>query len=142
MVGALQGEEEVGDLLAGAESGRGGRVRAPQRPAFPALPGRRPGMGVWLGGVQAGALPVQREHVRVHLPYLPDEHGPLAGRQEAVPLSENENQTLLTASPAGGLGVGLRPVAADAFLPQVRLNVCVLSQGRSMASKWAALCCY
>lgn len=118
--GALPGEEALRDLFAGAESGSGGRFRAAQCPLSPALPGWRPGLGVWHGSMQAAALPVKREHVRVHLPHLPDEHGPLVGRNEAFSVPENENQALPAGSPAGGLGVGVHPVGADAFLPQVR----------------------
>lgn len=72
--------------------------------------------------MQAGALPVMCEHVRVYLPHLPDEHGPLAGCNEAVSVPENENQALLAGSPAGGLGASLHSGTADAFLPQVRQN--------------------
>lgn len=120
LVGAVPGEEALGDLLAGAESRRGGCFRAAQRPVFSALPGWRPGLGVWLGGVQAGALPVEREHVRVHLPHLPDEHGPLVGGDEAFSVPENADQAFPVGPPAGDLDLSLHPVAADAFLPQVR----------------------
>lgn len=122
LVGALPGEETLGDLFVGAESGSGGRFLAARCPFFPALPGWRPGLGVWLGCVQAGALPVKCEHVCVHLPHLPDEHGSLAGRNEAFSVPENENQALPDGSPAGGLDVSVHSVPADAFLPQVRLK--------------------
>lgn len=122
LVGTVPGEEALSDLLVGAESLRGRCFRAAQRPVFPALPGRRPGLGVWLGGVQAGALPVEREHVRVHLPHLPDEHGPLVGGDEAFSVPENANQAFPVGPPAGDLDVSLHPVTADAFLPQVRLH--------------------
>lgn len=122
MVGAVPGEEALGDVFAGVESGCGGCSGVAQRPSVPAVPGRRAGMGVWLGGVQAGPLPVEREHVRVHLPHLSDEHGPLAGRHKALYVSEDENQALPAGSPAGGLGAGVRPVVADAILPQVILK--------------------
>lgn len=120
VVSALPGEEALSDMLVGAESGSGRRFRAAQCPSIPAVPGRRPGLGVWLGCVQAGALPVGCEHVCVHLPHLPDEHGPLAGCHQAFHIPENENQTLPAASPAGSLGVSVPPVCAGAFLPQVR----------------------
>lgn len=79
-------------------------------------------MGVRPGCVQAGALPVQREHVCVHLPHLPDEHGPLAGSDKAFPVPENENQAFPPGSAAGDLGVGIHPLLANAFLSQVRLK--------------------
>lgn len=120
LVSALPGEEALSDLFVGAESGSGGRFRAAQRPVFPALPGWRPGLGVWLGCMQAGALPVRCQHVWVHLPHLPDEHGPLAGCNQAFYVPENENQTLPAGSPAGSLGVSVHPGRAGAFLPQVR----------------------
>lgn len=116
----MPGEEALSDLFVGAESFSGGRFRAAQRPSFPALPGWRPRLGVWLGSMQAGALPVKCKHVRVHLPHLPDEHGPLVGRNKAFSVSENENQALPAGSPAVGVGVSVHPVTADAFLPQVR----------------------
>lgn len=127
LVGVLSREEALSDLFVSAESGSGGRFRAAQRPFFPALPGWRPGLGVWLGSMQAGALPVECEHVRVHLPHLPDEHGPLDGRNEAFSDPENENQALPAGFPAGGLGVSVHPGSADAFLPQVRLKFPLLS---------------
>lgn len=118
MVGVLQGEEALSDMLVGAESGCGRCLGAAQRPFLPAVPGWRPGLGVWLGNMQTGALLVQCEHVRVHLPDLSDEYGPLAGRKQAFSVPEDENQTLPAGSPAAGLGVSVSPGVADAFLPQ------------------------
>lgn len=122
LVGAVPGEEAFSDLFVGAESGSGGCICAAQCPFFPPLPDRRAGLGVWLGCMQASALPVQCEHVCVHLPHLPDELGPLAGCNEAFPVPETENQALPASYPAGGLGVSVHPVPADAFLPQVWLK--------------------
>lgn len=122
LVGAVPGEEALSDLFVGAESGSGGCFCAAQCPLFPPLPDCTTGLGVWLGCVQASALPVQCEHVCVHLPHLPDELGPLAGRNEAFPVPEIENQALPAGYPAGGLDVSVHPVPADAFLPQVWLK--------------------
>lgn len=73
--------------------------------------------------MQTCALPVQREHVWVHLPDLPDEHRPLAGGHQAFSVPKNKDQTLPAGSPVGGLDVGIRPVHTNAFLPQVRPKV-------------------
>lgn len=72
--------------------------------------------------MQADPLPGKREHVCVHLPHMSYEHGPLAGSHKALYVSENENQALPAGSTAGGLGDGVRPVVADAILPQVILK--------------------
>lgn len=125
LVGALPGEEALGDVSVGAEPGDGRRLRPAERPSFPQIPGWRKGLGVWHRGVQAGALPVKCEHVRVHLPDLSDEHGPLAGCLEAFHVSQNEDQALAPGSPAGSLGVSVPAVTADALLPQVSLNPCL-----------------
>lgn len=122
LVGALPGQEALSDLFVGAEPGSGRCLCSAQRPSFSAVPGWRPRLGVWLSSVQTGALPVKCEHVRLHLPHLPDEHGPLAGCHEAFSFPENEDQAFPPGSPACGLGDGVHPVTADAFLPQVRLN--------------------
>lgn len=106
----------------GAESGPGGCVCAAQRAVVPSFPARAEGLGVRFGGVQGGALPVQREHVRVHLPHLPDEHGPLAGRHQALPVPEDEDQTLPAGLADGHLDFSLPLLAANAFLPQVRIQ--------------------
>lgn len=118
LVCVLQSEEEISDLFIGAESGHGGCFCAAQRSSFLAVPGRRPGLGVWLSGMQAGALPVKCEHVRVHLPHLPYEHGPLDGCHKAFCVSENENQAFPVVPPAGSLGDFVHPGTADALLPQ------------------------
>lgn len=120
LVGAVSGEEALGDLHPGAESGPGGRFRAPQRAAVTALPGWGAGLGVRVGHLQAAALPVQREHVRVHLPHLPDEHGPLAGRHQALPVPENADQKVPAGLADGSLDFSVRLLPADAFLPQVK----------------------
>lgn len=125
MVGALPREEALGDVSVGVEPGDGRRLRPAERPAFPQIPGWRTGLGVWLSGVQAGALPVKCEHVCVHLPDLPDEHGPLAGCLQAFCVSKNEDQALAPGSLAGSLGLSVSAVTADAILPQVSLKLCL-----------------
>lgn len=128
LVGPVSGEETLSDLFVGAQSVTGGCLRAAQRSFFPAILGRRPGLGIRLSGMQAGALPVKCEHVRVHLPHLPDEHRSLAGRYKAFHVTENQNQALPVVSPAGSLGVSIHPVPADAFLPQVSKENIVFPQ--------------
>lgn len=80
LVRAVPGEETLSHLPAGAQPGSGRCLRAAQRSLLFALPGWWPGLGVWDGSLQAGALPVQRQHVRLHLLNLSDEPGPLARR--------------------------------------------------------------
>lgn len=118
----MPGKEALGDLYPGAESGSGRCFRVAQRAVVSALPGRGTGLGVRLGRVQTGALPVQREHVCVHLPDLPNEHGPLAGRYEALSVPENEDQTVPAGLADGGLDFSVHPLPAHAFLPEVKLH--------------------
>ena len=119
MVGALQSEKTVSDLFVGAESVPGRCFCAAQCSFVLTVPGWGSRLGVWFSSVQTGALPVECEHVRFHLPDLPDELGPLDGCHKAFSFSENANQTLPAGPPAGGLGDGVHLVTADAFLPQV-----------------------
>lgn len=122
LVSAVPGKEALGDLYPGAESGSGRCFRVAERAVVSALPGRGEGLGVRLGRVQAGALPVQREHVCVHLPDLPNEHGPLAGRCEALSVPENEDQKVPVGLVDGGLDVSVHPLPAHAFLPEVKFH--------------------
>ena len=112
MVGVVAREEALRHLPAGAQPGRGGRAAAAQRSLVPALPVGRPRLGVRCSGLQAGALPVQRQHVRVHLPDQPDERRPLPGGDTALPGAPAAHQARAAGCAAGHVDTGVRDVAA------------------------------
>lgn len=91
LVGDLPCKEALSDMFVGVESGCCGCSCPAQCTFFPEIPGWRPRLGVWLSSMQADALPIKCEHVRVHLPYLSDEHGPLPCCHKAFCFPENKN---------------------------------------------------